>query len=655
MVGISMNAQPKKKPTASKNASAPAPVISKPDSWVFTYGKDTVYKSEFERLLSKNKKDKETPDEKTVREYLELYQNFKMKVSEAMLKQLDTASSFKSELAGYRKQLATPYLTDKKVTEGLINEAYERMKTEVNASHILITCEENATPKDTLAAYNKTLDLRKRILKGESFDSIAIKHSDDPSAAKNNGNLGWFTAFYMIYPFENMAYKTAKGEVSMPFRTRFGYHLLKVIDTRAARGEVKVAHIMLRTGPSATQDVINDAKQKADSAYAEIQKGASFETVVEKYSQDDGSKSNKGVMNWMSSFSNFPDEFKDMAFSLAKDEVSKPFSTPYGYHIIKLIDKHAVPEKKELEETIKQKINRDSRAESSKAVVSERIKKENNAKEYAPAIKEFAGMLDSTFLQGMWSMNGRNFGTKPVFTIGTKVCTQQDLADYVQKNQEPQQKGSIPVIVSNMMKKFTEEQAIAYEESLLEKKYDDFKNLMQEYHDGILLFDLTDKMVWGKALADTPGLEKFYDNNKNKYLWKDRLKVLTYSCLNEKAKSEAMKMAMAGKSQEEIKAKLNKKIAGVVIVSEQKSEKGENATIDKLWDKKGVENIANENGSYKFYFVEGIVGPEPKTIKEAKGMITSDYQSYLEKEWIKELRAKYPVMVNEETVKTLFK
>ena len=658
---LSLNSKAQTKKVAKKTpspATQPVPEVAsltKSNPWVFSYGKDTVYKTEFERLLSKNKNTKETPDEKSVREYLDLYENFKMKVSEAKLKHLDTAAAFINELAGYRTQLAKPYLTDKKVTDNLIKEAYERMKWEINASHLLVNCAENATPKDTLAAYNKILDLRKRYLKGERFDSLALKYSEDPSAVKNFGLLGWFTSFHMIYPFETQAYNTPKGEVSMPFRTRFGYHLLKVNDKRAARGEVQVAHIMQRTGPNASEEATNEAKLKIDSAYNQLMNGVAFETVVEHFSQDDGSKANKGIVKRFDSFSNFPDDFKDMCFSLNKGEVSKPFKTQYGFHIIKLIDKRPLAEQKELEENIKTKISRDSRAESSKLVVAQRIKKENNFKENTANIKEFISTLDSTFTKGSWTFDESKMTDKQAISFNNKSYSVKSLAKFVQGNQEAQPNGSIPVIMNGLLKKFSDEKALEYEESMLEIKYEDFRNLMQEYHDGILLFDLTDKMVWSKAVTDSAGLEKFHEANKSKYLWKDRLKVYTYSCLNEKAKADAMKMAAAGKTIDEIKTKLNKKIGGIVVVSEQKTEKGESPSIDKLWDKKGVVDIANENGAFKFYFVEGVVSPEPKSLKEARGIATSDYQNYLEKEWIKSLHDKYPVIVNEETVKTLFK
>jgi peptidyl-prolyl cis-trans isomerase SurA len=650
---LAQKPKPKTNKPAAPVAAAP---VAKPDPVVFTYGNDTVYKSEFERLLSKNRSQKEAPTEESVREYLELYENFKMKVKEAKLMQLDTNIAFKTELAGYRKQLANPYLTDKKATEGLMKEAYDHMLTEVNASHILINCGENAKPADTLAAYNKTLELRKRYMKGESFDSLAIKNSDDPSALNNSGNLGWFSAFDMIYPFEKMAYLTPKGEVSMPFRTRYGYHLIKVNDTRPARGEVKVQHIMRSTGANASQETIAEQKIIIDSVYNLLQSGKSFDELVSQFSQDEGSKPNKGVMNWMASNSRFPEEFKNTAFSLGKDETSKVFSTPFGYHIIKVVDTKPVVSYKDAEESLKTKVGRDSRAESSKASVIQRIKKENNFKEFPANFKAFTAASDSSMFMEGYVIDEKKFTNKPLFSLGNKNYTQKDLVQYIRESHDHYEPGqSVYMMITNIYKRYIDEQAFAYEESQLETKYEDFRNLMQEYHDGILLFDLTDKKVWNKAVTDTTGLEKFHAANREKYMWKERVHVLTFNCLDEKTKKTAMKMAAAGKSVDEIKAKVNKKITGALVVTEQKAEKGESPAMDKLYDKKGVVDIPNENGQFKFYYVTGLVAPEPKTLREAKGLVTSDYQGYLEKEWIKELRAKYPVTVNEETVKTLFK
>lgn len=653
-------AQTNKTQSAKNNktaAPAPAPAApAKPNLWIFTFGKDTVYQQEFERLLSKNRKEKDVPTQEEIREYLELYQNFKMKVTEARLLQLDTFTSFQNELAGYRKQLANPYLTDKKVSDALLKEAYERTLVEVNASHILINCAENASPKDTLEAYNKIMDLRKRIMKGESFDSVAAKHSEDPSATRNYGNLGWFTAFYMIYPFENMAYNTPKGQVSMPFRTRFGYHIVKNIDKRPARGEVQVAHIMIQTPPNAPDDLIAEKKEEAQKLYTRLSvAGESFEKIARESSDDMGSKNNGGVMNFFNSLSNYPDAFKDAAFNTPKGEITQPFRTDYGWHIIKVLDKKPIAEMKEMEETLKNKIMRDSRSESNRLAVSQRIKRETQYKEFPAVVKAFAATLDTSFLSGNWEPDYDKLDTRTVVSFNNRNFDVKDFANYIRVNQEPRSGESIEMVVNSLFKKYTNEKALEYEEGILEEKYEDFRFLMQEYRDGIMLFDLTDKMVWTKAVTDTAGLERFHQANKNKYMWKERLHVYTVTCIDAKAKANAMKMARAGKSNDEIAAKLNKKIKGSVAFESSKFEKGANQAMDKLWNTKGVVDLPNENNNFRFQIVAGVVAPEPKTLKEARGMATSDYQTYLEKEWIEELKRKYPVKVNEPALDQLFK
>lgn len=643
---------------AQKGKKALAPTVklapvAKPNPVVFIYGTDTVYQNEFERLLYKNKTSKDKLSEKEVREYLDLYINFKLKVKEAKVLKLDTNNNFVTELAGYRKQLSNPYLTDKKVSESLMQEAYQRMKTEINGSHILLFCNENASPADTLAAYNKLMDIRKRALKGENFDSLAIKYSEDPSAKKMGAKLGWYTVFQMVYPFENQSYKTAKGDISMPFRTQFGYHILKINDKRTARGEVKLAHIMIRTPYEAATEQIQDAQNKVDSIYNLIKSGQDFGVLAEKYSQDEGSNKNKGEMNWVASLSGYPEEFKDVAFTLNKDEVSKPIKTNFGFHIIKLIEKRPLGEFKDVQDVIKQKTNKDSRSESSKASVVARVKKENNYKENLVNLKAFTATLDSSFINGTWTFDENKISKNTLFTVGNTTYTVKDFATYLVANQQPLEKASAQTAAQNMFRTWADDKCLAYEESILDTKYEDFRNVMQEYHDGILLFDLTDKKVWSKAVNDTIGLEKFYDANKNNYKWKERVSYSIYTCLNEKTKAEAVKLFSKGKTEAEIFAKLNKKVAGTISSKEVKSERSD-ATADKLWDKKGVVDIANADGNFKFYFVRGVVNSEVKTLKEAKGLVTSEYQTQLEKDWIKELRNKYNVLVNDETVKNLY-
>ena len=284
---------------------------------VFSFGDEMVYNDEFMRVFNKNKRDKAKPTKQEIDEYLDLYIKFKLKVKEAYALKMDTMPSFKTELAGYRTQLAQPYLTDKTVTENLIKEAYQRSQQEVRASHLLINCALDAKPSDSLAAYQKIMGLRNRIVKGESFNTVASQFSEDPSAKANEGDLGYFSAFQMIYPFENAAFSTPIGEVSMPIRTQFGYHLVYVADRRKALGDIKVGHIMIKYY-NPTQ--IDSTKERIDAVYAKLKAGADWGTTVQEFSEDFNTNSKDGELSWFNrTTANIPVEFKDVAYTLKND------------------------------------------------------------------------------------------------------------------------------------------------------------------------------------------------------------------------------------------------------------------------------------------------------------------------------------------------
>jgi peptidyl-prolyl cis-trans isomerase SurA len=346
----------------------------------------------------------------------------------------------------------------------------------------------------------------------------------------------------------------------------------------------------------------------------------------------------------MASLSGYPDDFKDICFGLKPGQTSKPFATDYGYHIVKYNDFRPLGDYKELQDIIKNKVTRDSRSEGSKTAVIVRVKKENNYKENVTNLNEFTNKLDTSFVSGNWKYTPQAT-PKVLFTVGNQTHTTNDFGKYLEANQEPVEKGNPSMVAKNLFTIWANEKCIAYEESILETKYADFKNIMSEYHDGILLFDLTDRKVWGKASTDTVGLENFYSVTKGKYMWKERVNYQLYSCLDAKTKAAAIKMFKAGKPDAEIFKKINKKVKNALIAKDQKAEKTD-ATAAKLWDKKGVVDITDLDVN-RFYYVLGIIPAEPKTLKEARGLVTSDYQEFLMAEWVKELRTKYPLTVNE--------
>ncbi|MFT4598021.1 MAG: peptidyl-prolyl cis-trans isomerase SurA [Bacteroidia bacterium] len=627
--------------STSKDAAVPSPI--------FSYGDEVVYGDEFMRVFNKNKREENAPTQEEIEEYLDLYVKFKLKVAEAYSRKMDTVPSFINELAGYREQLAQPYLTDKSVTDMLVKQAFDRSQQEVNASHLLINCPLDAKPADSLAAYQKILGLRNRIEKGEDFSTIATQYSEDPSAKSNAGNLGYFTAFQMIYPFENAAFNTAVGSVSMPIRTRFGYHLVHVIDRRKSMGDVKVGHIMIKYY---NEGQIDSTKKRIDAVLTKLKAGADWNKTVEEFSEDFNTNSKGGELSWFSrTTSNVPNEFKDAAYGLEKDgDFSTPFKTKFGWHIIRRVEIKSLPEYDEMKDVIRRKVERDTRSELNKDVVVARVKIENKFKE-VKGLDSVKGNFGEELIRGKFK---KKEGTGMVlFQIANKSYTDSDFYTYVLANQGKTNK-TLANAVIDLYSEFVKQSNLDYEKSILEVKYDDFKYIMQEYKDGILLFELTDNEVWSKAVADSAGLESFYAKNQANYMWKERADASIFSCKDAKVAKKAKKSAKKGATTNEILAKYNAKDPLAITVEQKNFEKGTNKLLDAVSWNAGVYNLANENDRVKFARINNILAPSAKPLESNMGQATSDYQNYLEAEWLNELRKKYPVQIYDDNVAQLY-
>jgi peptidyl-prolyl cis-trans isomerase SurA len=638
------------------------------DPVLMTIDGKPVTKSEFEAVFFKNNPNRVISDPKAVEEYVDLFINFKLKVKEAEEMGLDTMKSFIGELNGYRKQLAGPYLTDKSVNEQLVTEAYDRLKMEVHASHILVKIAEDALPKDTLEAWNKILSFRNRAIKGEDFGKLARESAEkgDPSAKENAGDLGFFTAFQMVYPFENAAYKTKPGEVSMPVRTRFGYHIIKVWETRPSRGEILVKHIMIRIKKNATADDSLNAKKKVQELYDKIKGGASFEEMAQQFSDDKNSATKGGLIDWFGT-NKLPKEFEDAAFSLAKNgDISKPFTTSYGWHIVKRDSVKGLLPFESMKAELKQKVAKDPRSQAGRGSLINKIKADNKftemtvtkgkgktAKTSFPALDELVTKVDSTYWDGKWSADKAKGLAKPLFTLGGKTYTQADFAKYLETRQTRRAKNDFKSIITSQYNTWVNEQAIALEESMLDKKYPEFKALMQEYRDGILLFDLTDKKVWTKAMKDTTGLKNFYEANKNNYLWEERADVTFYKCNDEKTCNTVLGMLKKKKADKDITDAVNKSSQLNLNIESITYLKGERKLVDNNW-KEGLSGVVkDEDGKFYVLKVNKLMPKSPKALNEAKGIITADYQNYLEKQWLASLREKHKVEVNRDVLKMI--
>jgi peptidyl-prolyl cis-trans isomerase SurA len=462
--------------------------------------------------------------------------------------------------------------------------------------------------------------------------------------------------------------------VSDIVRTRFGYHIVKVEDKRPARGNIKVAHIMVRIKKDATDEERENAEKKINEIYDKLQQGEDFAELAKQYSDDKGSASKGGELPVFST-GRMVASFEDAAFSLKEDgEISKPVLTEFGWHIIKRISLKDLGTYDEEYERIKAKVARDSRSNKSKETMISRIQKEYGFKENLKAKDAFAKVLDDSFFEAKWDVKKAEKLNDFLFGFyapdgDKKEVTQQDFANYLSTHQMNVRRSSdkmdIRVALNKAYKNFVEEQTLAFEDSRLEKKYPEFKHLMQEYRDGILLFELTDQKVWSKALKDTAGLKEFYEKNKDKYMWGERIDATIYTCANEDIAKQVRKLLKKKKKKGftngEIVKQINKDSQLNLKIESGKFEQGENEWVDKAGKKIGFsENfeVKNEDGkvnSIVFVEIHGIVKPEPKKISEARGLITSDYQAYLENEWVKELKNNYKVTVNKEILKMLLK
>ena len=619
---------------------------------VLTIDKEEISLNEFKNVFNKNNYNTELTKE-YLDEYMNLFVNFKLKVKEAKDLGLDTIEAFKSELNGYRVQLAKPYLKNKEFDMNMLTEAYNRMKQDIKASHILIKVNENSNTQQEKEAYDKISRIRSSILGNKiSFIEAAKKYSDDKSALSNGGNLSYFTAFMMVYDFESAAYDTEIGEISLPIKTKYGYHIIKVTDKREALGEVKVAHIMFKSGIGSDDKKINEAKDNINKIAEMLNNGEKFSEVAERFSEDKSTAIKGGNLPAFGVGKMVP-EFELIAFGLKEiGDISSPFSTEYGWHIITLLEKKGIPEFEKIKAELENKIKSDSRNELSKEALFTKLrntyKVQNNPKVYSAFRKQSANQISS----GTFSSTSEN--NTRLLTIDRKIIKVSSFINYILLNQK------IGNNIDKMYINFTNQELLAYEESQLKTKYPEYKSLLQEYREGILLFDLTNTKVWTKAVEDTVGLKKFYTDNINNYKWGNRVDATIYSCIDlftaKTVKKTIHKKHRGNITDAEILKKINTDTPLGLQIYSKKFVSGENEYIDSLDWKVGIaKDIKTKNGSYIIVDIHKVLKSKEKEFKETKGKVISDYQNKLESKWIISLRNKYKVSINKSVLYTLIK
>lgn len=639
---------------------------SKLDNQVLmTIGNEKVTAKEFCDVYYKNNLKSEVMEKKSVDEYLDLFIKFRMKVIEAEALQLDTAAKFKRELNGYRKQLAKPFMSTDDISDELLKEAYQRKLKDIRASHILIRCDKHALPSDTLKAYNRALDLRNRALKGEDFGDLAVRYSEDPSAKPskatdqsparpgNRGDLGYFTVFDMVYPFETGAYNTKEGEVSMPVRSDFGYHIIKVQSVTDAMGSIQAAHIFLQLPFDAPADEVAAMRQKADNIYKEVmeQDGKKWNEAVTKYSDDRGTVSRGGAL---SSFtvSRIVPEFIETCKSLKENEIAKPVRTDYGFHIIKLLSKSGVGSFEKESKGLTERIEKDMRSKKSEEKVLKQVKKEYNFKAKDKNIEAFMATIDSTILDAAYEPSDKADMNATLFTIDGHPTTVKDFVGYIKAKQTRQKYVTPGTYAYQLYEAFSNEKMMDYADLHLEDKYPEFKAMVQEYRDGILLFDLMDREVWTKAVKDTVGLKEFHERNADKYMWDDRVLATIVTVTRPESLPKVKDLIDNGTPLDSLRDVMTRDSINYAYVRKGFYQKGDNQYVDQTEWKEGEINTipSTVDQSTVIVCIREIHKPERKTLKESKGLVTSDYQVELEQKWMETLLQKYPVKIDDKVL-----
>ncbi|TGD56806.1 peptidylprolyl isomerase [Flavobacterium humi] len=619
---------------------------------LFTVDDKPYYTDEFARVYKKNLDLVKDESQKDLDQYLELYIGYKLKINKANKIGLQYNTKYINELKSYRTQLTKNYTSDVKVTKALIDEGYDRYQREIRASHILITVDENAAPADTLKAYHKAMDIRKKALAGEKFEDLAVALSQDPSAKENKGDLGYFSAFRMVYAFETAAYKTKVGEISMPVRTRFGYHIIKVVDSRANRGEVSVAHIMILKPTSTNQADIDKAKSTIQDIYTKLKQGENFENLANQFSQDKNSASKGGVLPRFGSGQLSSEEFENVAFGLTTpNEYSAPFESQFGWHIVKLVEKFPIKKLSEMERELDTKIRKDDRSRLITNSLTSKLRKKYTVVRDEKMYAKIKAIVTDKYFTGEWGFptNIREFND-PLVTIDGKYNVKAMAFLKVLDAQQKTESKVRPIgkLVDLYYKDFEDTQLNNYYNENLETEFPEFSNVMDEYRDGLLLFDLMEREIWNKAKQDTVGLSNYFKANLAKYQWKKRATVLTASSTKMEIAKEARKLLKKDKTPDFIKTTLNTNDVVNVMIKQETIEEGAENAPKNIAFKTGVSDVYKDGDFYFVTEVKDVLPAGPKSIDDARGKVINDYQQYLEDNWVAELKKEFKVEVNKE-------
>ncbi len=628
---------------------------------LFTVADKPVTVGEFKYIFGKTNGDESGYNEESVREYLELYERFKLKVARAKAMGLDTITALQNELEGYRRQLADNYLIDRQVTDRLVEELYQRTQKDIEFSHILLKFRGNPSPADTAALFNEAKAIKAR-LTASNFADEAKKNSQDNFSAPKGGKIGYITAPFPkgMHRLETALYRAKVNEVVGPVQTELGYHLAIKSAERPARGEVEIAHILIRK-PEGTKTGSMPIPAQLQSAQKMLNNGDDFAKVAARISEDGKTKDNAGYLGFIG-INRYEPAFENAAFGLTKDgQVSEIIESSVGFHLIRRISAKGIQPLDDIRPLLETKVKADGRFEDAKKQMLKDIRVKANVQENKAVFGRYAAeLVDSTFLSFRWKP-AKTGVTTPLLAVGDdyKVGLDQ-FQEYLRKNSRQRvsmgRNSNASTVASNLYDTWIDEQLMAYAESRLEVDFPEFAALMREYREGILLFEATKIEVWDKASEDTTGLKQFFAMHRDDYKWEERATVTRYVV---RANSGAdINEVYAYAADHDMDATLDKFGRANIDASSDEFELNRLSEIGNLTPKAGSRTpVSNDmrKGVATFSKVEALLPARQKELREARGYVIADYQDQLEREWVEELRKQFPVKINKKVLAKLIK
>jgi peptidyl-prolyl cis-trans isomerase SurA len=636
----------------------------KDEDVLFTVNNNPVTVGEFKYIYTKTNGANAVFTKTSLQEYLDLYIKFKLKVEEAKTLQIGNLPDIKEELLGYRRQLSDAYILNKEVTGKLVRELYDRSQEDIDISHILYTISDSTPKDDSLSANRFLMDLYAKLKNGADFEEFARNYSLDRSSKTNSGHIGFINVPFPngFYDLETAAYTMSPGDISLPIYSPAGLHLLKVNARRPARGEIEGAHILIRKSGEGENPFT--PKNKIDSLYGLLQSGSSFEKLAATYSEDDKT-ANKGGYIGVFGINKYEQAFEDAIFNLEKDgQYSQPIQTNLGWHIVKRISRKPIANFETSKANLEAAVRQDQRYAFAKENMFHQIRVNAGFVENKQTLSQMIPFVNDTFYTFRWKIPN-HLPAETLFTLADKSYTLIDFAQYLEKSSRlrfrQSQQEPIPSMLTKLYEGYLEEETLKLEEGQLEKKYPEFKHLLREYEEGILLFEVTRQIVWDKAAQDSAGLADFYTLVQGKYTWNERAVTTRYT-LKASAKDQIAQIRDFAKTHKknEVLVRFNKDENEILSAEELTIEKGKSPEANQLglqWKQGQVTNstINNASNDMEFYKIEKILPVGPKALEESKGYIIADYQDFLEKEWVDNLRKKYSVQITKNIFEGLIK